>query len=506
MNVQGTIGILIALILAAGPLWGAAPAAQWAVEPAQRAVELAQQRATPAPRQAQAAPRQAAAANRNTAGPTQSANRNPQSEIRPAAQPVAGPAPVATGRALRRTPIVDVFERTRDAVVSIQATQEVERVLPFGDIFGRGRTQRYQTTAIGSGFFIHPYGYVVTNAHVVAEAAGVKIIFADKTEYDADKVAVDERHDLAVLRVRANRSFPAITLGRSDDLLIGETVIAIGNPLGYDHTVTAGIVSATNRTLEGGENVSYTGLIQTDASINRGNSGGPLLNVLGELIGINTAIRGDAQNIGFAIPVDTLRRLLPEMLSIERIRRMQVGLRLHWRDRTYVTEAYGPAAAAGIEAGDELVGINGTPVRQDLDYYIHLLHRRPTDPLTLELVRNGKRYSVRVQPRALPAPDGARLLSEKFGISARPLTEEEAAELRLRGGLVITGVAPGSPAQEAGLVRGHIIAQIGKYFPSDLEDAGKLLENVRRGEKVFFRVWENHPRFVRVLEGYLTAR
>ncbi|MEP0841363.1 MAG: trypsin-like peptidase domain-containing protein [Phycisphaerae bacterium] len=433
--------------------------------------------------------------------------------VLPAAGQSASQAPAvgALGRAIRRTPVVEVFERTRDAVVNIQATQTVERVIPFSPFddffFGDlgGRTQQFTTTSLGSGFVIHPDGYVVTNAHVVSHS-GVKVTFADKTEYDADRVAVDERHDLAVLKIRAQRVFPAVTLGRSDDLMIGETVIAIGNPLGYEHTVTAGIISATNRTLEVTREVSYTGLIQTDASINRGNSGGPLLNVLGELIGINTAIRGDAQNIGFAIPVDTLRTLLPEMLSIERTRRLQVGLRLRWADRLYVAESYGPAAAAGVRAGDELVSVNNVPMRQDVDYYIYLWRIRPKDRLTFELRRGGRHVTAVVTPATIPNPDGARLLREKFGLSVRPLTSQEARELRLNAGLAITAVEPESPADRAGLVRGLVIVQIGKFFPTDVDDVGKLLENVAAGDKVLIRVWEPRGSLIRVLEGYLVAR
>lgn len=413
-------------------------------------------------------------------------------------------------RTIRRTPVVDVFERTRDAVVNIQATQTVERVVPFSPFDGffgdfGGRTQKYTTTSLGSGFVIHPDGYVVTNAHVVSHA-GVKVIFADKTEYDADRVAIDERHDLAVLKIRASKSFPAITLGRSDDLMIGETVIAIGNPLGYEHTVTAGIVSALNRTLEVNSEVSYDGLIQTDASINRGNSGGPLLNVLGELIGVNTAIRGDAQNIGFAIPVDTLRTILPEMLSVERARRLQIGLKLRWRDKIYVDEAYGPAAAAGIQRDDEILAVNGVAMNQDVDYYIQLLRVGPTDQLSIELNRNGRHFTAKVAPQLIPMPDGARLLKQKFGLSARLLTERESRSLRLKGGLAITAIDPDSPADRAGLARGLIIIQIGKFFPTDIDDVGKLLENVQPGEKVLIRVWEARGDFIRVLEGYLVAR
>jgi serine protease Do len=427
---------------------------------------------------------------------------------------IAWPAAAQTRspRDLRRTPVVDVFERTRDAVVSIAATQVVERTVPqsmFDEMFGfpsRGRTRRYETTSLGSGFVIHPDGYVVTNAHVIVRAAAQKVIFADHKEYEAERVAIDEKHDLAVLKVKADKPLPAITLGRSDDLMIGETVVAIGNPLGYDHTVTTGIVSAVNRKLEFGGEVSYEGLIQTDASINRGNSGGPLLNVLGELIGINTAIRGDAQNIGFAIPVDSLRKLLPEMLSIERMKRLEVGMRLGWRNRVYVSAVYGPAAAAGIQAGDVVESINGVSVKQDLDYYIYLLRIRPGDRLSMQCVRDGRRFTATIVPKTIPIPDGGRLLREKFGLSVKLLTRSQAQEFSLPGGLIITDVEPGSPAARAGFVAGLIVVQIGNYFPADLDEVGKLLEDVGSGDKMLFRVWQTHPQIIRVLEGYLIAR
>jgi len=427
----------------------------------------------------------------------------------------AEPTPTPS-RAARRTPVVEVFERTRDAVVNIRATVEVEnydRLFPddlFADPFGgltrRKTTRRY--TSLGSGFVIHPDGFVVTNAHVVMRAAGQEVIFADGTKYEADRIAIDEKHDLAVLKIKADRSFPAITLGRSDDLMVGETVIAIGNPLGYHHTVTAGIISATDRTLTFREDVEYKGLIQTDASINRGNSGGPLLNVLGELIGINTAIRGDAQNIGFAIPVDALRILLPEMLSIERRKRLEIGLQLSWRGRVYVAEARGPAAEAGIEPGDELLSVDGKPIKHDVDFYIYLLRTKPSSRLILELKRNEQRFQATLRPRPIPIPDGAKLLQEKFGLAVQPLTPDQAAEIhpRLKGGLLITAVEQNSPADRARFRRGHLIVQIGNYFPEDLEEVGLLLEGLERGQKALFRVLEVRRWSIWVLQGELVAR
>ncbi len=429
-------------------------------------------------------------------------------------QPTAGGAAAeGTSRERRRTPVVEVFENTRDAVVNIAATQVVEMDARFGwleqffNVPAPGRRpQRYERTNLGSGFILHPEGYIVTNGHVAARAARLRIVFADGVEHEAEPVAIDESHDLAVLRVENLGQRPAIRLGRSDDLMIGESVIAIGNPLGYQHTVTSGIISATDRKITLGENVSYEGLIQTDTSINPGNSGGPLLNILGEVIGINTAIRGDAQNIGFAIPVDSLRKLLPEMLSIEHRKRLEVGLRLSWRGPPTIVEASGPAAAAGVEPGDLLLSMNDKSVVSDVDFYIQLQAIGPQDRLQLELQRNGRRMIATLAPQSIPIPDGAELLRQKFGLAVRLLTPEQAQQLDVDGRLLITAVERGSPAARAGFAPGLIIFQIGKHFPADLDDVGLLLEKVKRGEKVTLNVYEVQRMFIRVLTGSLVAR
>jgi len=415
----------------------------------------------------------------------------------------------------RRTPVVEVFEKCRDAVVNIAATHVVETRTNRGRMFdyffdsAPFRRRQHKYTSLGSGFVIHPEGYVVTNAHVVLRAVSQKVIFADKSEYEAERIAVDEEHDLAVLKIKAPRQFPAIQLGRSDDLMIGETAIAIGNPLGYENTVTTGIISALDRTLDVKKDVAYKGLIQTDASINPGNSGGPLLNVLGELIGINTAIRSDAQNIGFAIPVDSLRKLLPEMLSLEQHRRWSVGLRLDWRDTVYVTESRGPAAKADIEAGDILLKVNGKPVKRGMDFYIELLTLNPGEEVVCKLERNGEKIERTIKPEPIPAPDGEKLLKEKFGLSVHLLDKKQARQIhpRLRGGLIITEVEPRSPADYAGLKRGHLIIQLGRYFPNDLDTIGRMLEEVQRADKVMIRVLEvQRGGDLILLEGTLVAR
>ncbi|MCH7813368.1 MAG: trypsin-like peptidase domain-containing protein, partial [Planctomycetes bacterium] len=209
----------------------------------------------------------------------------------------AGELDPQTSRALRRTPLVEVIERVRDSIVNISATGLVN--IERGDLFDffnmpqrRRRSPRQrQVESVGSGFVMHESGYIVTNAHVVDRSIDLRVTLANGQEHKAVVVVSDVDHDLAILKIKPDQPFKPIPMGRSDDLMIGETTVAIGNPLGYANTVTSGIISALHRKLEFSSDVVYDDLIQTDASINPGSSGGPLLNILGELIGVNTAIR-----------------------------------------------------------------------------------------------------------------------------------------------------------------------------------------------------------------------
>jgi serine protease Do len=223
---------------------------------------------------------------------------------------------------LRKTVIVEVVAKTKDAVVNISTTKMIrERVSPFGqDPFFRqfdvGPMERFSANSLGSGFIVHRDGYVVTNNHVIDHARQISVELDDGRKLPAQLISADPEADLAVLRISDKKPFPAIELGDSADLMIGEPAIAIGNPLGYSHSVSSGIVSALHRDLEDEQaQEKLKNLIQTDAAINPGNSGGPLLNAYGQVVGINTAIRSDAQNIGFAIPVNRLRDLIPELMS-----------------------------------------------------------------------------------------------------------------------------------------------------------------------------------------------
>jgi serine protease Do len=434
-------------------------------------------------------------------------------------------------RAERMTPVVKVFKDASPAVVNLSTTTIVTVRDSFGlgslfdDIFDfpMSRPRQYEARSIGSGFVI----YIVTNAHVVDRASECKVTFADGTELPATKVAIERKDDLAVLKLDATRQggaarsegrpFPALKLGRSDDLMPGETVIAIGNPLGYQHTVTTGIISALNRELRFSNKVTYSGLIQTDASINPGNSGGPLLNVLGELIGINTAIRGDAQNIGFAIPVDRLNAILPEMLDIERLRRVKFGL--HFGSETDQAKAAGvvvkevdsgsPAAKAGLQTGDVVTAINGRPTPTFMDAFRVLEGLPVGKPAALDLLREGgEKTSVRVLLEDIPQLDGASMMWARFGIRVRELNESDLHRMGLgqKIALLVIEVDRKTQAFTEGVAVGDLVTRFGGRPVTSLDVLGHLLEQVKAGDRVSVGVWRIGDDAIIQVELPLTAR
>ena len=392
--------------------------------------------------------------------------------------------------ALRRTPVVEAYERVRDSVVNISAIEKVSvdhwRVKLFGDIFPFP-TERSERS-IGSGFVIHEDGYIVTNAHVVSAGAQLGVTLADGSEHEARVIGRDTNRDLAVIKIDPTSPLQPIPLGRSDDLMIGEQTIAVGNPVGLHNTVTVGVISALHRELSIGGRLIYHDVIQTDASINPGNSGGPLLNVLGELIGINTAIRGDAQNIGFAIPVDQLRQMLPDILDAEKLNKVQVGLRVAGIGPPRIVEVRNdsPAHRAGIETGDILRSVDGKPMTRTIDFYVEMLERREGDRVSLTLLRNGEPVETQLTLVPIPKPDGARLARKKLGISIANAADEVAKRFLVRrhGGVIVTVVEPDGPAARAGLQPGDLLITMGRFWLRDVDQVGALLTHAESGEPI----------------------
>ena len=369
--------------------------------------------------------------------------------------------------ARRRSPVVDVVQKASAAVVFIGTEQRVDRRIrgsPLGDLFGDGKQRQETVQSLGSGVIIDPGGLIVTNDHVIRGASAIHVVLADGRQLEAEVLGSDATNDLAVLRVQSSSALPAAKLGTSADLMIGETVVAIGSPFGLTKTVTAGVVSAVGRSFQANDQL-YIDFIQTDAAINPGNSGGPLLNLDGEVIGINTAIYSGAQGIGFAIPSDKVRRIVAELKSFGKVRPAWIGMeandlsdkaarKLGW-ERNYGAlvervEPGSPAATAGVRSGDVVAELAGTPV-QNADELEARVHGYPAHaPLSLLLWRDGKSIPVTVTPVEFPAELADGLAWDRLGLR---LTQGKAA-------LVVSAVRQGSQAANIGVERGDQIVRL----------------------------------------------
>ncbi len=378
---------------------------------------------------------------------------------------------------VRRSPIVQAVEKVGPAVVNISAERLVRRrSTPFEQFFDFGFPDRRER---GSGVLIDPNGIVVTNDHVISGASKIVVTTADGHELDADVLGADADNDIAVLKVSA-KGLRAVKLGTTSDLLIGETAIAIGNPFGLSNTVTQGIVSAIHRTVQGEAGRNYSDFIQTDAAINPGNSGGALVNVLGELIGINTAIVGGANTIGFAIPVDRVKRIVDDLLRFGQVKAVWLGLRgaTLTSDRTRlssrgigmkVKSVYpdSPAEAAGLERGDVVVSLDGRPIDSREDFETALTALGPGREVTLGVKRQGHERSAKLTTARAPQDLGLEVLQREVGLTVRASRS---------GGLLVTSVAGGSPAQKSGLERGDEIAAVNGQKVSGLDDLSRAVE------------------------------
>ncbi len=413
----------------------------------------------------------------------------------------AAPEPVE-----RRSAIVRAVERVSPAVVSVRVTMVVTRqASPFGWFFRDFREpqrRREEAQAQGSGVVIDDRGYVLTNFHVVQGADRIVLDGVDGKSYEADVVGTAPDHDLAVLRCRAKTSLPHVPIGTSRDLMIGETVIAIGNPFGLSHTVTTGVVSALHRTLHTEER-DYSDFIQTDASINPGNSGGPLLNVNGELIGVNTAIYGHAQGIGFAIPIDKAKRIVDDLIAHGEVRRPFFGfdtqaLTPELAASFGLTEAGGAVvsqvakdgpASGKLRDGDVIVSVDGARVTDDDGLRGMLGDYTVGSTVVLRVMRDAKPVEVALQAQELSAAQAMKRLRERTGL--------ELEQVSVQGGSVIAvkKVVTGSPAGRIGLKAGDVVRAVDSQRVGNLEAFGKAMaRSYWRGEVILMisrgRAWQ----------------
>ncbi len=339
--------------------------------------------------------------------------------------------------------------------------------------FSAEENQRPRISGMGSGVIVDARGYILTNHHVVDKVEGIEVQLADGTKCSGQVLQFDPVMDLALLKIEPAQPLKAIAIGVSADLMVGETVITIGNAFGYENTVSVGIISALHRDVTLSDEQVYRNLVQTDAAINPGNSGGPLINISGELIGINVAVRAGAQKIGFALPIDEVKKVAAEMLSTRRIASTWHGLAVddlvRGKERTVViaeVQPGSPGESAGFKPGDELLRVGDQVVSSMLDLERGLLDCQPGQPRILSIRRGGTEISLPLEVRPLPrdmsvvtSTEPAELVWELLGVRTMPVSTEwvSAVSPRLRGGLYIEAVSPGSPAAQAALQKGDIL-------------------------------------------------
>lgn len=399
-----------------------------------------------------------------------------------------------------------VAKAARPVVVNIFSTRVVRVPGTTGDpfedffrqFFGPGLPYYAQKQqSLGSGFIVSDDGYIVTNAHVVAQAQQIRVRLATREEYEARFVGLDQRTDIALLKIRPRGLLPVAVLGDSDQLEVGDWVVAVGNPFGLASTVTAGIVSAKDRVIGSGP---YDDFIQTDASINPGNSGGPLLNLRAEVVGINSAIlsrSGGSIGIGFAIPINLARKVIAELKEHGRVIRGWLGLSV--QDVTQdMLEAFGldrprgalvvevepgsPAQAAGLRRGDVILEINGSPIEESRQLSARIAELRVGTKVTLVFLRDGKRrqaqLTVAQQPGSEVAGAGRTSPSQQWGLVLTELSPQWAARLgipRSIRGVLIRQVLRGSPAEIGGLQPGDVIREVDRQRVSTVPDCERAL-------------------------------
>ena len=379
---------------------------------------------------------------------------------------------------LRRTAIVRAIETSRDSVVNIHGEKFVS---DSGD-----DTEDRRVNGMGTGVVIDARGYAVTNFHVVDGVREIEVTLASGRTVAARLISHDRRTDLAVIKIDTVDPLPVIQLGTSDDLLTGETVLALGNAFGYEHTVTRGIISALHRNVDVSPTQRYEDLIQTDASINPGNSGGPLLNINGEMIGINVAVRAGAQGIGFAIPVDSVLRIVTGLLSVERIDHTWHGIVCRTCGTVAVIESVhrqSPAETIGMRAGDIILRVGDRNVTSQLDIERALLGHKAGEVVAVTVTREGgeENLSLALAKAKQQKVSASERSWEQLGLRLAPAVSSTVQQLqpRYHGGLLVQEVRFGSPASDKGIRPGDILVGLHIWETVKPDNVSYILDQIK---------------------------
>lgn len=434
----------------------------------------------------------------------------------------------------------DLARKASPAVVNISTTRTVEgregfphffrpeqqgRQTPLEEFFERffGQQQprrQFQRQSLGSGFILDEKGFIVTNNHVIENADEIKVTLKSGEDYDAEVIGTDPSTDIALIKIDPDTDLPVLDLGDSETLEIGQWVLAIGNPFGLSHTVTAGIVSAKGRVIGAG---AYDDFIQTDASINPGNSGGPLIDMNGRVVGINTAIVAGGDGIGFAIPVSMAERIIEQLKEAGEVTRGWLGVGIQELgpdlqeyydvpEGVLITEVFpgDPADKAGIEKGDIITAVNGQTVNSPRELSKRIADIAPGSDVELRIVRDGREKEVtatvttreadQMAGRPGRTPDGERP-GDQLGLEVVDIDRETAERLNITDtrGVIVVGVKPDTRASDAGFSRGDIIREINRQPVHAKEDYERILSEAEEGDVLSFYV-------IRPREGIMIIR
>jgi serine protease Do len=419
----------------------------------------------------------------------------------------------------RNTPLVRAVQKVRNAVVNIHS----EKTAPRKDAVYDNGTNR-KVNGMGSGIVIDERGYIVTNHHVVHQVDALRVTLANGSTYSARVVSFDRNKDLAIIKIDASTPLQVMPVGTSSDVMLAESVFAVGNAFGYEHTVTAGIVSALSRDVEVNEDQSYERLIQTDASINPGNSGGPLLNLDGEVVGINVAIRAGAQRIGFAIPIDDARKSIAKLMSTHQLSGTTHGIvgedhksaRSH---RLTVKSAYpgGPGASAGLIPGDEIIRVGSTMIHDGVDLERAFIGRRAGESVEIAYRREGNEHAANlVVAQSMTPVQSVSTRREttsvvaandrvwtRLGMRLVPIsaTERQLLSPRYRGGLRVSAVRLKSSSDQSRIRNGDILLGLEGYETLNADNMSYVMNEAekKRNSSLEFYLFRNG----KLLKGWL---